>query len=263
MVEMDDSIECPVCLTTIMDPPVYMCVRSHIFCEDCHISLNKNTKDCPVCKGELAGNRNIPVERMLDSLPKTQCKNQGCSFKKVDPKKVESHEDGCQYRLIKCLTCKMDFPLINLPDHHWNVHKKLKVKFKLEFGSYYSPCLAKPTMSESVGLSVPLEIDGKYFFLNRFDYDNGRHIRWISQSESKKKTEKYKYSISILCPKAYDNGNKIKRLLTYTGFCPSTDLPIEAIKNNVPCLSLPEEFLLENLDKDGKYHFEWRIDVLD
>jgi len=137
MVKMDDFIECPVCLSPIMDPPVYMCVRSHIFCEDCHTTLKKDNQDCPVCKGDLAGNKNIPVERMLDSLPKTQCKNQGCSFKKVDSKKVKNHEVVCQYRHVKCLKCRNDVQLISLLEHLLDIHQ-VKREENHEFGKNYS-----------------------------------------------------------------------------------------------------------------------------
>jgi len=262
-----DFNECPVCLSPILDPPVYMCARSHIFCEDCHITLKKDNQDCPVCKGDLAGNKNIFVERMLDSLPKTQCKSQGCSFKKVDPKKVESHEDLCQYRPVTCLLCKKDFPLNDLAEHLCDVHSEHKPQAKHKFGKDYSVWWSNmPSKSFDGASSTPLmhEEKGKMqqFFLNSLVHENGRFLRWISQSESKRKIEKYKYTISILCPRAYENNGKIKRLLTHSGFCPSTDVPIEFIKNNVPCMSLPEDFLRENLDKDGKYFFEWRIDVL-
>jgi len=260
--EIGDFIECPVCLSTITDPPVYMCVRSHIFCEDCHTALKKDRKDCPVCKGYLAGNKNIPVERMLDSLPKTQCKNQGCSFKKVDSKKVESHEENCQHRVIKCLMCRKDYPLINLPEHLWDEHDVWNEEEEFKFGRNYSDW--SYDINCTVGESIPLilEEDGKeqVFFLNYTVHDDGRRMHWISQSQ--KGNRKYKYTISLLCPKAYEDEEKIERLSTYSGLCIPVDVNIEAIINDMPCCSFPKVFLRQNLDQDEAYRFEWRINIL-
>jgi len=252
IIKLGDSTECPVCLSPITDPPVYMCARSHIFCEDCHISLKKDNQDCPVCKGKLAGNKNIPVERMLDSLPKTQCKNEGCSFKKVDPKKVESHGDVCQYRQINCLKCRENVPLNNLSEHLLIVHEVKKTDLK--FGKNNS---WRCPLSFRGGWSAP------FFFLNIFVQDDGYHLLWISQSQSKKEIRRYKYTISILCGKAYDDGEKIERLLTYSGFCIPVDVDMETNKKDFPCFSLSKVFLQKNQDKDKKYRFESRIDVLE
>jgi len=256
-----DSIECPVCLSSILDPPVYMCARSHIFCEDCHTTLKKENQDCPVCKGDLAGNRNLFAERMLDSLPKAQCKNQGCSFKKADPKKVEIHGDTCQYRLVTCLKCKDQVPLINLSEHQVNIHQ-WKI-FHFEFGKYDSHLRAGIPSDLPSGFSAPLmiKVDGEdqFFYFHCFVHDSGYHSLWISQSQSKKDIRKYKYTINFLCAKAYEN-RKIERMLTYSGFCIPTDVTTENIKNKTPCMWLPKDFLLQNLDKEEKYHFELRID---
>jgi len=261
--EMGDFIECPVCLSTITDPPVYMCVRSHIFCEDCHTALKKDNKDCPVCKGELAGNKNITVEKMLDSLPKTQCKNEGCSFKKVDSKKVAIHIEDCKYRLVKCIHCKADVPLNNMSEHLWDVHKAHKVEGNLAFGKNYSSWWSLP-LEVADGTSIPLQIEenGKVrdFFLRRVVQDDGHHLRWISHSESKKDTRKYKYTINFQCGKAYDEG-KVEALLTHVGFCTPPDTT-DAMMDPAPCMFLPKDFLKQNLDKEKKYRFEWRIDVL-
>jgi len=264
VVDVDDFIECPVCLSPILDPPVYMCSRSHIFCEDCHISLKRDNRDCPVCQGDLAGNKNIPVEKMLDSLPKTQCRNQGCAFEKVDSKKVEGHKDTCQHRLIKCLKCERDVPLINMSEHMWNEHSYYRVRDKLELGETkpYCWCVKVPGT-----ISVPLPVEGsngkQLFFLCRYAGEDEQHLWWISQGQSKKPIKKFKYTLSFLCGKAFDDGGKRKRLVTYSGFCVPVDATIEDIKKDMPCVSLPKGFFEQNLDKDQRIRFEWCISILD
>jgi len=268
VIKLNNFTECPVCLSHITDPPVYMCARSHIFCEDCHISLKKDKRDCPVCKGDLAGNRNLFAERMLDSLPKTHCKNDGCSFKKVDLKKVQSHEDVCQYRLIKCLICKEDIPLINLGEHQWNEHEIFKLqgeKFGKVSGGW--SCPFEPSSGKSTTNQVPLAIkEGMKthtFFLNYIILKDGSHLHWISQSQSKKDIQKYKYSFSILCGKAYDDGKIDVKLVTYFGICIPVDVSIETIKRDIPCIPLPKVFLQKAIDKNKHYHFEFCIDIVE
>jgi len=101
------------------------------------------------------------------------------------------------------------------------------------------------------------------FFLNRYVQDDGHDLRWISHSHSKKDKQKYKYTIAIFCAKEYKKSGKIERLLTHSGLCVSVDEDIETIMKDIPCMFLPRVFLQQNLNDDQKYHFEWRIDVLD
>ena len=62
------SLECPVCLETIKDPPVYLCEKGHGMCQACREPLKAQGKPCPVCRGKLVDTRNLAVENMLEQL---------------------------------------------------------------------------------------------------------------------------------------------------------------------------------------------------
>ena len=64
------SLECPVCLETIKDPPVFQCEKGHALCQTCRAPLKAQGKPCPVCRGKLVDTRNLAVENMLEQLPK-------------------------------------------------------------------------------------------------------------------------------------------------------------------------------------------------
>ena len=44
--EIQDELECVVCLDVPQDAPVYQCDHGHILCNSCHEKLT----ECPVCK---------------------------------------------------------------------------------------------------------------------------------------------------------------------------------------------------------------------
>ena len=43
------SLECPVCLETIKDPPIYLCEKGHGLCQTCREPLKAQDRPCPVC----------------------------------------------------------------------------------------------------------------------------------------------------------------------------------------------------------------------
>ena len=70
MIELKDELECPVCLETIMDPPIFLCEKGHGLCGSCREDIKNRGQPCPVCRGALTEVRNLMVEQMLDKLPK-------------------------------------------------------------------------------------------------------------------------------------------------------------------------------------------------
>ena len=94
----DEILQCPVCLETIKDPPVFLCEKGHGLCYSCRDQIKAQGKPCPVCKGKLIDARNWAVEKMLEKLPKTKCKYEGCTFSRSDTQLVKNHEEKCKQR---------------------------------------------------------------------------------------------------------------------------------------------------------------------
>ena len=60
--DINDLIECPICLTIPYEGPIYQCESGHIVCKDCHPKL----KECPQCRCQLGITRALHLEKILD-----------------------------------------------------------------------------------------------------------------------------------------------------------------------------------------------------
>ena len=120
-----ENLECPVCLESIKDPPVYLCVNGHELCHKCREPLKAERKPCPVCQGELLDVRSRLAKKMLEELPKIKCQHQGCAFARSDTQLVKSHEEkACRMKPVKCAACSQLIPLSQIFDHMVTIHKK-------------------------------------------------------------------------------------------------------------------------------------------
>ena len=118
------SLECPVCLETIKDPPIYQCEKGHALCQTYRAPLKAQNKPCPECRGKLTDTRNVAVENILDQLPKIMCKYDGCAYEKSDAQLVKKHEDDCRERQVTCEACQKPISLSKLFAHLDTEHKK-------------------------------------------------------------------------------------------------------------------------------------------
>ena len=120
-----EKLECPVCLQTIKDPPVFLCTNGHELCHKCREPLKIEGKPCPVCQGELLDVRSRFAEKMLEELPKNECKHDGCTFSRADTALVKRHEEKeCSLRPVNCISCQKQIPLCQIYDHYVNFHGK-------------------------------------------------------------------------------------------------------------------------------------------
>jgi len=254
---IESKLECPICFKTILDPPVYICVNIHKLCEVCHDKLKQRNQKCPQCRGEFTGKRDLGLEDILDSIPKTKCRFEGCTFAMADVEKVAKHEGGCKQRLVKCYVCNRAVPVSGLTDHQLSVHKAPKLK-GLGLGAKWS------SFNDGGGKwSLPLPVtggeEGLTMFYNIVDLDD-RQLRWISHNQSKEATEKYKYSISLLCGKTRDAGKAAKRVVIFSGYCVPSDVSLDTIKREISVLNFPGEFHRKYVDKEKKIQTEVRVD---
>ena len=121
-----EILECPVCLQTIKDPPVFLCTNGHELCNKCREPLKAKGKLCPVCQGELLDVRNRAVEKLLEKLPKKECKHQGCTFARCDTQVVKSHEEKeSRMKPVKCKDCKQPIAWSQIYDHIVTIHKTI------------------------------------------------------------------------------------------------------------------------------------------
>ena len=114
-------LECPICLETLRESPIYGCTLGHNICSTCL----RNVQECPVCKTSLTTTaRNIFAERILSQTLKTTplaCKFQGCKYEAL-VSDVITHESTCFHRLVQCpgalrSACSWSGPIYALISH--------------------------------------------------------------------------------------------------------------------------------------------------
>jgi len=246
LAELEDVLECPVCLKTFLDPPIHQCENGHCFCNSCHEPLQKEGKDCPVCRGRLTNARSLAFEKLLEKLPKIKCRYEDCQFKRADVDVVYQHEIGCLFRLVECGNCQDSIPMSKLYDHLSTDHNLPSLdRLDQVFGT-------------DVELKVGLDYSGQVgliynnltFFVNFLSTQGSMQMFWISFCGGEKEAEEYEYTIKIVSSAGKKAGRAFY-LFTGTRECVSCEVSHEDMKKKKEAL-LINKTLLEKAVKDPK-----------
>ena len=92
------DLECPVCLLTPRQSPIFICPRGHNICLECKPKLSS----CPICKEKYKkGSRNYFAEKILDKLER-KCRYElfDCDFFTCDSQDLLNHEQICDKKPI-------------------------------------------------------------------------------------------------------------------------------------------------------------------
>jgi len=253
--ELEDDLECPVCLKTILDPPIHQCENGHCHCSSCHGPVNEGG-ECPVCRGQLIIVRNLTVEKMLARLPKTKCRYEHCQFKRVEVGLVHQHETDCLFRLVECAICEEGIPLSKLSDHITNDHRASK-----------SPYIQRNGVEEYFTLPIqdfwtslwfdqePFKVDNQIFFFN-YMTEPGLLMCWVSFCGSQKKAEEYEYSLKIISS-ADKKAGRTKYLFTGTRQCVSCDVSHRDMATEMEALIITQKLLV----KAAEGHDEKELEI--
>jgi len=256
-----DTLECPVCLKTITDAPVYECENRHPLCEECHDALKERKDPCPVCRGKLTYKRNLTVEKILDKvLTKISCKYEECNYQKADKERVEEHEGDCEHRLLPCHCCENSVPLSKTLDHLTGVHKAISVegyKFDDIGGRWVKSSFWDAQQNQS--LIFKTNVDGKTItFIQYFLMVESRYLlMWFTHTGSKLDTATFEYTFCVEDGKSESKG---RNLMTFVGFCLPMDTPVESIKQRLSGVVVPRGFIIDNaLCPENKLHYSIRF----
>jgi len=258
LTEIVETLECPVCLNTISKPPVFRCDNDHIFCGECHGKLRGEGKDCPVCRQPLQAKRAFFAEKIIGAtVVNRKCQNQGCEFQAVLPGQLETHQNSCHFREVECYFCSARVTLYDLYGH---MNKDIDVELRCDYGtaSVMSYGLEYSYKRVAVACVFVKGIPTNAWFIFFRHFVKGRYLHWVSHCQNRKNTEGFEYTISIICGKKKDLG-KTFRLVRYTGLCPPIDTPLATIEKYQTCLTLPEDFIKNAVDKHGNYWCEFTI----
>ena len=173
--EIQDALECVICLDVPKHDPIYQCDNGHILCEYCH----KSVFECPVCKLKLGSTRNLAVEKVLEKCPRPcDYNNFGCSIR-LTRAALDVHQEVCIHKPLKCplQTCGNLVTMSEIVNHINKDHDVLKV--------HQSKFVYKIT-SESIRQHgstlrlIQIHFNGRYFisvFL-RSSFDKRWYIPW-------------------------------------------------------------------------------------
>jgi len=244
-------LECPVCLETIKDPPIYLCEKGHGLCQTCREPLKAQNKPCPECRGKLTDARNVVVENILEQLPKIKCRYDGCAYEKSDAQLVKKHEEDCRERPVTCEACQEPISLSKLFAHLDTEHNIQS------FGYTHLGQELKIWTSghQCIGF-MPLGIvnNDLEFILNWAGYDKKITMFWISLCGAAKEANEYEFTIKL------ENKAREKVLTTKTRMCLSCDLSHDDVKKKATALLLSQEEMKE-ASEDNEDKLYWTISI--
>ena len=249
-----EKLECPVCLQTIKDPPVFLCTNGHELCHRCREPLKAEGKPCPVCKGQLTDTRNRAVEKILEELPKVKCKHEGCTFERSETQLVKGHEEKeCRMKPVKCEVCLQLIPLSQIYDHILTNHSRVPCSIsRLGAERHFRIRTVRYLLLQKFQISLNLLNSDLKFFLNRMHYDTTFTMFWVAFCGTQMEADEYEYTIKIKNPTEQREDRKY--LFTGTRDCVSCDVSHEDMKVKGDALLL-NKALLERatFDKEGEF----------
>jgi len=241
------SLECPVCLDTIKNPPIHQCEKGHELCSTCRQTLKDQNKPCPVCRGKLTDTRNFALENILEQLlPKIKCKYSGCTFLKSDAQQVKIHEEECKQRPVACEYCWMDIAMSKLFSHLVTKHGMTPYGSKTSVGQEFGI----RTLINGRGF-IPLRKVNDLEFIFNFEYHSENIVMfWISLNASTKEARKYQYTLTLL------NREHSKALALKSSECLSTTMSHDNVRRKATALLLPRDDMKKAENNDELW---WRV----
>ena len=118
--ELQEKVECPVCLVAPREGPVPCCPVGHIVCSPCLTRLRGEGKEeCPTCRAPMGEGESALAKVIIEQMVH-QCSLESCE-EMVAFKGYKEHQASCQYRLVICPgmspACNEMVSLCKLEDH--------------------------------------------------------------------------------------------------------------------------------------------------
>jgi len=233
-----------------MDPPIFQCEKGHGMCSTCRETIKAQNKPCPVCRGKLTDARNVVVENILEQLPKTKCKYEGCPFKRSDAQQVKSHEEEeCRGRgQVICASCQKPVAVSKLyghfeTEHGWGplVFISLEQEFKFSWTLH----------NKTQGFSPLGRVNDLEFIVNAESYGENIVMFWISLNGSAKEANQFEYTLKLW------NKNRTKILALKTTECLSTTMSHDNVVREATALFLTRDDL-KKAETDEKW-VKWSV----
>jgi len=182
------------------------------------------------------------MEKMVEKLPKVQCKLEGCSFKKSDGEAVKKHEEDCENRHVPCAKCDDKVPLKNIGDHV-NVHNGDRTFFVLRSFSTHILKGCVTTNLVTGQLVFKVEVNEQLTFLSNWQVseDGNAMYYWIAFVGPRESAKNFMYTLKV-----GETDGPGRPLFEGTRVCVPCDLSHADMKKSKCCLMLDKE-LIQNI----------------
>ena len=240
--EIQDALECVVCLDLPKDDQVYQCENGHILCNICREKLT----NCPFCRVILGRSRNLSVEKILAKCPRTcEFGKYGCRIK-LNKQEQATHQENCRYKPVHCVYphCNELLSVMFLGKHlsekHGNIRSTVGSKISLGYNDFNKHFENQNKVDVPKPLLDPLTFtfDGFFFcsvisrtFVPLRPYN--WHL-WLCLAGSPEESKCYNYIVSI-------KNSENKEELSYTGNAVSLQLSSEQVISMGRCLTFDDE----------------------
>jgi len=248
-----ESLDCPGCLKTIKDPPIYLCEKGHGLCSTCREQLKAEDKSCPLCRGKLTDTRSLAVENFLEKLPKIRCKYDGCTFERSEKQLVKNHEDqDCREKPVKCRLCPESVAMSKMVSHLKTKHNRKSVGLTImnkELGVWTSNPW-RVGIEEQATHPLSKVNNDLEVILNWESYDENIKMFWISLTGTAKEAKKYEYTLKLL------NKDVKEVIATKKTECLSCDMSSHDVKK-ATALFLTRDDMKQARTNEKK--LEWKV----
>ena len=231
--EIQDELECVVCLDIPSSDPVYQCDHGHILCNFCHETLTK----CPVCDVKLGSTRCLVVEKVLAKCRRPcEFNNYGCDIQLANPSR-EAHLKLCIYKPLQCpsLNCTEFVPILQILEHMDKEHQNhRKVDTSTFIATFYG---IREIIKNKRSLKfepVRIKLENRYFFSECWRTCKGRWYIWLYMLGTPSESKSYIFTAKII------KTNHIEEL-SYTGQSVSLHVGPDEISTLGRCLTFNDE----------------------
>jgi hypothetical protein len=221
MNEFKELIECPICLNSATEGPIWTCKNGHHVCNTCKPRL----VNCGSCRQPIT-TRSLQLERMRDLIPMT-CQFTGCEIE-MKSKDIKGHEETCNKApLFNCanLRCKKKLMLKDLISHITTCHTKIK---KRELGriGFLTSITKSLQGSQDFNWASRFKFNEEYFFMQTKKITKDKiWLMWLYYPGLAQDAAKYTCRIKVHHPE--ENLGSV----TYTGDVISMTVDRETIEN--------------------------------
>jgi len=170
--ELQEKLECPVCLAVPREGPVPCCPSGHITCSPCLERLRMQARpgrvECPTCKVPMEEGRSLLARVVIESM-QHQCSFEGCG-EMVEHKEYNQHQEACRHREVICPSNYCDTMMA-----FCEVEEHARTCEDISFGFWKVPVSEEQAQDASEikwNSAMFNDFDGATFFLQILKEDN-------------------------------------------------------------------------------------------